>query len=356
MSSTRGRPRGGEAVSDPSHAPTIAKSTKNIRKSSTQALPEDVPKENIEINQNKKEGDSKLTLTSPASLPVFQLQHPDIAVSTTHASSSSSAQPVLQSKLSAESLTQHNILINKKESDKNKSKKENVPKVVELAYKINCVSDVSAVSCTFEVDIKIFLFWTDEKLIGRKKESFVDYETEKDLFEPNIIVTNEHQLTVVEKDCNTKINDSETGGVKRTQHFKGTVFLGSMELKMFPFDCQNLQICFKPYRLKRDECILRPKEDESAVDRHIMHEWAVLGDCVKVFFTDPSTSSTRKSYSTLFITVLARRKYNWHVTNVFIPTAAFLFISWLTFFYGANARSERNDISIATLLASISNK
>jgi len=41
---------------------------------------------------------------------------------------------------------------------------------------------------------------------------------------------------------------------------------------------------------------------------------------------------------------------------VFIPTAAFLLISWLTFFYGAGARSERNDISIATLLASISNK
>jgi hypothetical protein len=56
------------------------------------------------------------------------------------------------------------------------------------------------------------------------------------------------------------------------------------------------------------------------------------------------------------VTVLARRKFNWHVTNVFIPTAAFLLISWLTFFYGADARSERNDISIATLLASISNK
>lgn len=116
------------------------------------------------------------------------------------------------------------------------------PKVVELAYKINCVSDVSAVSCTFEVDIKIFLYWTDDKLIGRKKGSFIDYEAEKDLFEPNIIVTNEHQLTVVEKDCNTKIDNDKTGGVKRTAHFKGTVFLGSMDLKMFPFDCQNLQV------------------------------------------------------------------------------------------------------------------
>ena len=29
-------------------------------------------------------------------------------------------------------------------------------------------------------------------------------------------------------------------------------FLGSMDLKLFPFDCQNLQICFKPYKLPKE--------------------------------------------------------------------------------------------------------
>lgn len=203
----------------------------------------------------------------------FQLENPDAKAS----SSSSSAAAASQSAGAQGLVPPNKDEKTDKEKDKSKSKTEKVPKVVDLAYKINCVSDVSAVSCTFEIDIKIFLFWADEKLIGRKKGSPVDYEAEKDLFEPNIIVTNEHQLTIVEKDCNTKIDDPKTGGVKRTEHLKGTVFLGSMELKMFPFDCQNLQICFKPYRLAREECILRPKMDESAVDRHIMHEWAVLG-------------------------------------------------------------------------------
>lgn len=108
--------------------------------------------------------------------------------------------------------------------------------------------------------------------------------------------------------------------------------------------------------MPRDELILVSKLEECAVDRHIMHEWHVLGHCVKPFFTDPATSSTNKSYSTLFVTVLARRKYQWHINNVFIPTAAFLFISWLTFLFGASERAERNDMSVATLLASISNK
>ena len=247
-----------------------------------------------------------------------------------------------------------------KESDKkDKDKKDKKPveqKILELSYKINCVSDIDPVSCTFAIDIKCFMYWDDAKLIGRKNGSFINYDTEKGLFEPDIIVTNDHDLIEVVKDQNTKIVDPEKGSVKRTMHYKGTVFLGSMDLKLFPFDCQNLQICFKPYKLPKDELILVSKLKECAVDRTIMHEWNVLGHCVKPFFTDPATSSTNKSYSTLFVTVLARRKFQWHINNVFIPTAAFLIISWLTFLFGIAERSERNDMSLSTLLASISNK
>ena len=77
---------------------------------------------------------------------------------------------------------------------------------------------------------------------------------------------------------------------------------------------------------------------------------------MKSFETDPAASSTAKVYSTVFVTILIRRKSGWFVTNVFIPTAAFLLISWLTFMFGAENRGERNDVSMATLLASIANK
>ncbi|CAK9251377.1 unnamed protein product [Sphagnum jensenii] len=153
-----------------------------------------------------------------------------------------------------------------KEMKEDKKNKETPPqKTVALSYKINCVSDVSVVASTFEIDVKIFTYWTDEKLVGRKNGSFIDYEKEKGLFEPDIIVTNEFQLNVVDKDSNSKIIDPKTGEVKR-------------------------------------------------------------------------------------------RKYHWHLTNVYLPTAAFLLISWLVFFYSVDSRAERIDICIATLLASISNK
>lgn len=125
--------------------------------------------------------------------------------------------------------------------DKDKKKKEKLPqKEVSVAYKINCVSDISEVSCTFVIDMKVFYGWKDEKLVGRKNGSNVNYEEEKGLFDPDMVVTNEHELN--QESSVTKIVDSATGEVKRTCVYKGTVFLLSMNLKSFPFDCQNLQV------------------------------------------------------------------------------------------------------------------
>lgn len=125
---------------------------------------------------------------------------------------------------------------------KHEKHRKQPPKIVQLSYKINCISDVSAVMCTFEIDLKVFAYWCDPLLVGRKKGELLDYDAEKELFEPDIIVTNERELTLVEKDNNTKIIDSKTGEVKRSIHYRGTVFMGSMDLKLFPFDCQNLQV------------------------------------------------------------------------------------------------------------------
>lgn len=38
------------------------------------------------------------------------------------------------------------------------------------------------------------------------------------------------------------------GEVKCSKHYKGTVFLTSMDLRLFPFDCQNLQVTSSVYR------------------------------------------------------------------------------------------------------------
>lgn len=77
---------------------------------------------------------------------------------------------------------------------------------------------------------------------------------------------------------------------------------------------------------------------------------------MKAFETNPLASSTGKIYSTLSVTVLIRRRPEWFIQNIFIPTLGFLIISALTFTYGDDNRSERNDVSMNTMLASIAYK
>lgn len=202
--------------------------------------------------------------------------------------------------------------------------------VVSVAYKINCISSISSILCTYEVDAKIFYFWDDAKLIGREKNSSVDLENEPGLFNPDIVVTNKHILEVTTSDI--KITDSKKGSVKMSIHVKGTCFLTAMELNLFPFDCQNLLISLKPYKLPYEEVILVSKpEDECAMDNNVTQEWEVFGHCTMSDTTDPATSSANKSYSMLSITILVTRRPGWFINNVFFVSLLLLFVSWSTF-------------------------
>jgi hypothetical protein len=236
---------------------------------------------------------------------------------------------------------------------KKDSKKE--AKTVTVAYTINNVSTIDGVKCTFEIDMKIFYKWADEKLIGRKKDSTIDYGKEPELFDPALQIDNEKQIEEISNV--TKVTNSETGEVKRTVTLKGTAFLLSMHLKTFPFDSQNLQVCLKPHKLAKSSLILTPAPtEECAMAHHVTHEWNILGHCIKIFDSDPAASSTGKVYSTLLITVLARRRYGWFIANVFLSTAAFLLLSWATFLYDDEDLGTKNDVSMATMLTAIANK
>lgn len=105
-----------------------------------------------------------------------------------------------------------------------------------------------------------------------------------------------------------------------------------MELNLFPFDCQNLQVILKPYKLPLEEAELTPlKDDPCSMDNKVTQEWNVLGFCMTSSLTDPSASSTNKVYSTLSPTVLVIRKSGWFINNVFIVSMLLLFVAWSAF-------------------------
>ena len=130
-----------------------------------------------------------------------------------------------------------------------------------------------------------------------------------------------------------------------------------MSLQMFPYDCQNLCISVRPHKLAVDKIQLIPAAaSECAMERTVTHEWKVVGHCLRAVLTDTSSSSTGKSYSQINVLVLTARKSGWFETHIFLTSAMFLLINFVTFCFGEEDRNSRMDVSMACLIASIANK
>jgi hypothetical protein len=52
---------------------------------------------------------------------------------------------------------------------------------------------------------------------------------------------------------------------------------------------------------------------------------------MKAFETDREASSTKKAYSTMYITVLVQRQSGWFVSNVFLLIWLLLLYDWFSF-------------------------
>lgn len=199
---------------------------------------------------------------------------------------------------------------------------------VEVSYCINYISNIEAVTSTFEVDAEVCLFWLEPKVIGRKEGEVLNLKKEK-LFDPDIYVTNEHRLKPLQ--FITTVSNSKLGEVRSRVHIHGTLFITAMDLSTFPFDCQNLQIGLRATRLDSSQVVISSRGDQCALHHHGVHEWIILDHLMKDFLTDPANSSAHKEYSILFITVLVQRQSGWFIKNIFIMVGCILLFGLLTF-------------------------
>lgn len=104
------------------------------------------------------------------------------------------------------------------------AKIEDGPRAVDVSYKINCISHIDSVTSTYYVDVKLFFHWTDPKFIGRKKNESIDLKAEG-AWNPDVIVTNEHQLTSIDAHRDIKVNNSVIGELKSSVQYRGTLFI-----------------------------------------------------------------------------------------------------------------------------------
>ena len=238
------------------------------------------------------------------------------------------------------------------------------PKIILVSFKVNHVTEIDVVSCTFNVSCTLFYHWEDQSLIEQKLPLGKISEKKLAPFSnPDIIVIN--NLTLVEtsdygadaneNSCIELIN-SETGAVKMTKHVKGKVFLLSLDLQLFPFDCQNLSINLRCRKQDITECVLVYFSEESTVDAHPQHEWIFHGYSALTYTTLPQYSTTGKIYSSLHIVILVQRHSGWFINNIFLGFFVLTLVSWTSYALPEHllqSNSRQYDIILLTLLLSI---
>ena len=122
------------------------------------------------------------------------------------------------------------------------------PKIVEVGYKIKCISNVVSELSVFEIDIQVQLYWNDPETIGLPNKSLINFDdsSSKKYFNPQIVVSNQSELREVSR--SNRLEDSKTGRMKCSVEYRGIVFITGMNLAAFPFDYQNFNvIMFQQY-------------------------------------------------------------------------------------------------------------
>jgi len=227
-------------------------------------------------------------------------------------------------------------------------KEDEQPTVVLVSFKINNITNIDVSSCTFNINFNLFNHWEDEKLIGKKEGPLRRDELG---FDPDVIVVNDLTLETHKTEYN--LVNSDTGAVKMVQHIKGKVFLLSLDLQVFPFDCQNLSINLRSRKTDHKKVVLEYLQEESTVDAHPQHEWVNHGYTAMQYTTLPQFSTTGKIYSSLHLVVLMQRHASWYIHNAAMPSFGLTILSWASYLL-----SDENRILLAlgAMLLSLLNR
>ena len=127
-----------------------------------------------------------------------------------------------------------------------------------------------------------------------------------------------------------------------------------MDLYMFPFDCQNLQIIVKPNKKDISQVVLTP--GEAALNKIPATEWAIVGNLCRTDHTDPSTSTAGKVYSSMHIIMLVQRESGWYVKNIIFPTVSMVALNCTVYAFPLHEIGSRMEIAVGLVLATAINK
>ena len=238
------------------------------------------------------------------------------------------------------------------------------------------VENVGEIDChksVFFANIKIFLEWNEPELAKCTDEEIRQLTQAPgwqgmtashscplwgrlQFFHPDLQVLNLH--THLRCSSDMRVKDKAHGRVKMSMYICDWLEMDvGGALRNFPFDYHDLHVSLRSHKLDTSKLHLTAWPGmHTAEFQEQQNEWQLAGHRGDLVETDPSTSSTGKTYHEFHVVVMVRRYYSWYIWNVGVYMMALFSMSMAMYMMPISALGDRAESSVALILAIIATK
>ena len=231
------------------------------------------------------------------------------------------------------------------------------PTAIDVWLYIRRLSGISEVNMEFTIDCNIRSRWLDPRLAYDNDNMtipflHIDGELSKQIWMPDLFFGNEitsylHSATVV----NELMLLYPNGTIMRSSRYTITLAC-PMNLQYFPMDTQLCPIYVESFAYKTKEVVLSwsakaveiTRKDSSLTSFHVQ-DFRVFA-----FNNDSDPYGRGTLYSCLMVGIRLKRSVMYYITQVYIPAALLVVISWFSLWMDQKFLAERVALGVTTVL------
>jgi hypothetical protein len=216
---------------------------------------------------------------------------------------------------------------------------------VEIKVLVLDIKEIDNVSQDFTASLVLMERWQDKGLAHEGPGSIS--RPLDDIWFPGIQIINQQKLTST---LPRVVEIHPDGEVVRRQRVWGS-FSQPLDLELFPFDTQRLQVTFANVGFGSEDVNLIASPSSRISERLTMPDWEVTGwDFVP---SDISIDGESPSVHGMVFTVEVKRDSSYFIYKVILPLILIVMMSWLVFWIDPSLVSSQISVSVTSMLTMI---
>jgi hypothetical protein len=216
---------------------------------------------------------------------------------------------------------------------------------VEVRVLLLDIQEIDSVSQNFTANLTIVLRWRDSSLAHNGPDS-ISMPLD-DIWFPNIQIINQQRLIST---LPRAVEIRPDGEVVHRQRIWGS-FSQPLDLRLFPFDAQRLQVTLAKIGFSAESVNLIPSPGSGISKTLTMPDWEVRGwDFVA---SDLSLDDESPRVQGMVFSLDVKRDTSYFIYKVILPLILIVMMSWLVFWIDPSLAASQISVSVTAMLTMI---